>query len=446
MRRAHIDIKRPVLLCALLACAWLLCTALTLPAAALAQEKGSIRLVDIGPRDYWKENGISKKDVSYDQWGDCTQLLRGDDAADLMVLRSYNDDLSEYVDAGLLADLSGSETIREAVSRMTPSARAFITVGDGRILAVPHLHYENPFYWYQDAWDAAGLTEADVPQSYEGLLDFLDMWLARIAKTPETDVCVSRLLRWNTGKERYNYCWWLTETLLMSWEMQQRFAHEPIHFDNPQFVALAARSRGIALALYDAEPRQRKRESMMQLFQNDIRGGEYANNGRDYGYSHTIPMRVTDDQPALMAMSMDLYVVREGSAWMSEAIGFLESELANENWRCDYTLYTDFDPNRYPESGISQGWIDDYRGYEGAMVYYPKVFNVIRNAETSKESLMMKFFEGKVSAQEFASGLDAIIGYVPSEADGVAAEDETGYTDAGEGHAHSSSPGNTIIF
>ena len=285
-----------------------------------------------------------------------------------------------------------------------------------------------------------------MPQSYEGLLDFLDMWLARIAKTPETDVCVSRLLRWNTGKERYNYCWWLTETLLMSWEMQQRFAHEPIHFDNPQFVALAARSREIALALYDAEPRQRKRESMMQLFQNDIRGGEYANNGRDYGYSHTIPMRVTDDQPALMAMSMDLYVVREGSAWMSEAIGFLESELANENWRCDYTLYTDFDPNRYPESGISQGWIDDYRGYEGAMVYYPKVFNVIRNAETSKESLMMKFFEGKVSAQEFASGLDAIIGYVPSEADGVAAEDETGYTFAGEGHAHSSNPGNTIIF
>ena len=405
--------KRLLMRWALSAAAWLICATLVFPIGALADSRAPIRLVDIGPRTYWSENGIKKTDLSYDPWGDRTQLLQGDGAADLMVLRTYNDDFTAYVDAGLLADLSGSEFIRETVSRMAPSARAFITADDGRILAVPHMHGENPFYWFQDAWDAAGLTEADVPQSYEGLLDFLDMWLERIAATPETNVCVSRLLRWNTGTERYNYCWWLLETLLMSWEMQQQYAGEAVHFDTPQFVALAERTREIALALYDAEPRQRKRENMMQLFQNDIRGGEYANNGRDYGFSHTIPMRVTDDQPALMAMSMELYVVREGSAWLSEASGFLESELADDNWRWDYTLYTDFDPNSYPESGIKQGWIDDYQSYEGTMVYYPEVFYGTRHAETSKESLMMKFFEGKVSAQGLASGLDDIIGYMP---------------------------------
>ena len=387
--------------------------AIAVSSAALAQGSGSIRLIDVGADDYWKANGIAKKDVHYDPWGDSLQLLQGEDAADLMVLRAYNDDFAAFADAGLLADLSQSEAIREAVSRMEPDLQALITTDDGKILAVPYSHHERPFYWFQDAWDAAGLTAQDVPQSYTGLLDFLDGWLARIEKTPEKDVCVSRLLRWNTEKEEYNYCWWLMETLLMSWEMQQRCAGEPVHFDDPQFVALAERSREIALALYKAEPRQKKRENMMQLFQNDIQGGELANNSRDYGFSHTVPLRVTDDQPELMNMSCEMYVVRDGSPWLGEAIGFLESELQNVSWRRVYSLFTDFEAGVYEGYTIAQGWLDDCRAYEGRRVYYPVSFHGPRGAINGKESLMMKFFEGKISAQEMAAGFDRLIGAAP---------------------------------
>ena len=394
------------LLALMLACAGL-------APGALAENRGSIRLIDIGPTDYWKANGIAKKDVHYDPWGDSMALLQGDDAADLMVLRTYNDDFTAFAQAGLLADLSKSEVIREAVSRMTPAMQALITTEDGRILAVPDSHHERPFYWLEDAWNAAGLTAQDVPKSYTGLLDFLDMWIARIEKTPEKDVCVSGLLYWNTGKEQYNYCWWLLETLIMSWELQQRYAGEPVHFATSEFAALAERSREIAFALYKAEPRQKKRESMLELFQNDIQGGKHANNSRDYGFSHTVPLRVTDDQPELMKVTCDLYVVREGSPWLDEAIGFLEKELQNADWRRVYSLYTDFEAGVYDGYTIAQGWLDDWRNYEGQRVYYPVSFHGPRGALNGKENLMMKFFEGKVSAQEMAEGFDRLIGYAP---------------------------------
>ena len=396
-----------------LALAALLLACAGLAHAAQAESRGSIRLIDIGPRDYWKENGIAKTDVSYDPWGDSLALLQGEDAADLMVLRTYNDDFTAFADAGLLADLSGSETIREAVSRMTPAVQAFITTEDGRILALPHAHYEQPFYWLEDAWQAAGLTQADVPQSYTGLLDFLEKWIARIEREPEKEVCVSSLLYWNTGKAQYNDCYWLIEALLTSWETQQRYAGEPVHFGTAEFAALAERSREIGLALHKAEPGQQKRENMLQLFQNDIRGGKHANDGRDYGFSHTVPMRITEDQPELMGVDCDLYVVRSGSPWLDEAIGFLESELQNDDWRRTYGLYADFPAGVYDGCTIAQGWLDDCRDYAGEMVYYPHIFHIARGAETGKESLMMKFFEGKISAQEMAEGFDRLIGYAP---------------------------------
>ena len=388
-----------------------LCMALS--CAAWAENREPIRLIDIDPTSFWKDNGIRKTNVSYDPWGDSVALLRGENAADLMVLRSYNDDFAVFRDSGLLADLSASEAIREAVDRMTPAIRQLITADDGRILALPYRAGLHPFYWSQEAWDAAGLTEADVPQSYEELLDFIERWIERIQDEPKKDVCVSRLTTWNTGTEKYNYCWWLMETLLTSWELQQRHAGEAVHFGTAEFAALAERTRELALALYEAEPRQKKRAAMLELFQNDLRGGKYANGGSEYGISHTVPLRVTADQPLVMSAYMEMYVVREGSDWRDEAIAFLEQQLSEDDWRFIHCLYEDFDPDDYADCWVTRGWLADYRAYEGEMLFTPVVFHGVRGAETGKESAMMQFFEGKITAREMADRLDELIGYAP---------------------------------
>lgn len=68
-------------------------------------------------------------------------------------------------------------------------------------------------YWRQDAWDAAGLTEADVPQSYTELLDFLEEWME-----PANDQLRNRLY---VADAQNNHTRWLLDMLINTWGMQQ---------------------------------------------------------------------------------------------------------------------------------------------------------------------------------------------------------------------------------
>lgn len=398
------------------ACRTLLCflaTALLLSFAAA--EKQPMKVMGLGTESsFWTAHPeIPHQSVFYVSFADSlSEMLRT--KPDVMSLSPNNEDVQAYIDADVLADLSGSQRIVQAVSRMAPAIRQMVTDCEGRILAMPITAYVHPFDWYQDAWDEACLTKADVPQSFTELLDFLDAWVERIRQKPEKNVCVSHLLRWNTGTEKYNYTYWLTAFLLHAHEMQQRHAGETVTFQTEAFISLAERARTTGLALYEAEPRQAKRQRMLQLFQSDLNGGEHANNGRAYGLSHSVPLRLTSDQPALTRLSMELGAVRKGTPWLEEALLLLEQKLDEHPWFGDYALYADFAAGDYAyDSGriihIDEGWLADYRCYTGELVAYPTSFNLLRDGLPEKEALMMQFFQKEISAEAFARGLDRII-------------------------------------
>ena len=329
---------------------------------------------------------------------------------DVALLRLYNDDLQAFLDADMMTDLSRSPAIVQAISRMPKWLQQLVTTEDGRILALPTMALVRPIYWYQDAWDAAGLPAEDVPQSYAELLDFLEGWIARIRETPEKNICVSHLARMNAGSEKYYYCRWLMDMLLTSCEMQQLYAGEPVDFNTQEFIALAERTRAIALRLYEFEPRQAKRTNMLQLFQSDIHGGEHANGGRTYGLSHSIPLRLNRDQPALTRVNLEVAFVRKGSPHLQAALRILEHLLENKPWFFTYALYEDFQPGDYPYDSdrtgrVDAGWLEDYRGYEGILLSCPTVFNRTMDGQSHKDAVLMQFYEGKISAAELASRL-----------------------------------------
>lgn len=333
---------------------------------------------------------------------------------DVTTLNLSNSDFQAYMDADVLADLSGNAAIVEAVSRMPAWIQKCVTTADGRILALPTKVYIRPFYWYQDAWDAAGLTEADVPQSYTELLDFLDRWILRIRQQSEKNICVSRLVRWNSETEKSNYTYWLIRLLLLTHEMQQRYAGQDVSFYTPDFIVLAHRAREIGLALYEAEPRQAARQHMLQLFQSDISGGEHANGGRPYGLSHTVPLRLTRDQPALTSVDLTVSFVRKGSFWAQEGERILEHLLHQPSWFAQYALWADFEAGDYrfdngTSAHVDAGWLADYHGYEGDFVYSPISYRRSLDSLNAQEALMSKFFKGSITAEEFAKGLDDII-------------------------------------
>lgn len=225
---------------------------------SVALAERPMRLLDVSPSSFLKKHPeIRAEDMVFDPFGDHLALMQSDNAPDLMAMYTMNDDLGAYKQANVLADLSQSEIIREAVSRMPQSAQAFVTDRDGRILALPLSHHIQPFYWLSDAWEAAGLTQADVPQSYMELLDFLESWLARIEQAPEKNICVTRMVRWNSGTEKLNYAYWLLSLLVHVQETQRCASATPMPFESPDFIQAAERARTIGLSLYAAEPREK---------------------------------------------------------------------------------------------------------------------------------------------------------------------------------------------
>ena len=382
---------------------------------AFATESEPMKLWEVDvDRTFWREHPeIEHEDIFYDPWADLVLGVE-ETSPDVILVRLYNDEIQPLKNAKMMADLSGSATISEAVARMPEWIQQLAKSDEGQIVLLPVTTLIRPFYWYQDAWDAAGLTEADIPQSYSELLGFLDKWVDRIEENPEKNVCVSRLVRWNTGTEKYNYMYWLMDLLLTSHEMQQRYAGDKVSFYTPEFIELAEHTRTTGLALYKAEPRQKKRSEMLQLFQNDIHGGEHANNGREYGLSHSVPLRITNDQPKLTLASVEVAFIREGSSYFNEGILVLES-LMNKEWFYQYALYSNFIPGDHPYKNsnrtghVDAGWLNDYHNYDGHFVTYPSAFERTRDGSIVKEGLMMEFFSGKITSEEFAQKLDEAI-------------------------------------
>ena len=153
---------------------------------------------------------------------------------------------------------------------------------------------------------------------------------------------------------------------------------------------------------------------MMQLFQSDISGGEHANNGRPYGLSHSIPLRLTSDQPELTRANVSLLFIRKESPWLEEGLQLLVHLNAKGSWWFQYALYTDFQPGNYSFDNertgyVDAGWLEDYHNYGGVFVTQPRLLGKTRDGTTQKEALLMQFYQGKISAEELAQGLDQLL-------------------------------------
>ena len=194
----------------------LLILSLLFSASAYAAERPTVRIQGSYYEEYWKENGIKTSTPNY-HWKTGLTLLRLDNAPDLYETYSTDCDIRALKDAGALADLSSSEILREAVSRMRPEIQELISDEAGHIYAMPKEAWSSPVYWHQEAFDEAGLTEADVPQSYTELLDFAERWAERVQNHPEKNVCFADTFF--AGNVSYCFTWWLTEILINTWEM-----------------------------------------------------------------------------------------------------------------------------------------------------------------------------------------------------------------------------------
>lgn len=393
--------KKSIALCLKRSALLTMAGCLLLFASAFAESGTTVRIAGGFFDEYWREKGIDVQTPDY-HWKTCLALLKLDNAPDLYHASLENCDFQSLKNAGVLADLSGSERLMEAVSRMRPELQELVLDKEGRLVAMPLLMMSDPVYWRQEAFDAAGLTTADVPQSYTQLLDFAEDWAARVQARPESRVCFTDTGSFG-GNASYAYTWWLTDMLVNAWEMQAYEAGQPLTFDTPEFVALLERTRKAGKLLYQAEPSQKQRQGMLSLFWNQHGGsgleGLY-NGGRDYGLSHTVPFRISDAQPALMRTHVSVNLVRADSPQTDAIIGYLERYVPSPDSVYSAELYRDgIAPGAYGKDfveRITAGWLKDRDEYAGTFSFAPrKAFFLYENA-------LMKFFQGELSAEKLA--------------------------------------------
>lgn len=256
---------------------------------------------------------------------------------DLFTMSTATYDCQAIMEKGYCADLSQSEAVKEALSRMHAPIREQL-MRDGKVYGVPTRIAFSAFSWCQDAWDAAGLSEAEVPATYPQLLDFLESWIARIKAKPMNDISVNSMFD-ETLYGKGSYVRYLLKTLTDCYILQCEYAGGPVAFDTPEFRELLTRTKTVGETLYEAEPILKGK---MQLFTNGIGGWSYFE--MDDGLSHVIPLRITEDQPALIKAQVDMLCVGAGAKQPELALAYVESAASHMDEYARTFAFTDSVP------------------------------------------------------------------------------------------------------
>lgn len=129
-------------------------------------------------RDYAKAHpdvAIEYVDISGSTAEDYRSHMQSPQAADIYSLNLPYSPYASLLKYGLLTDLASSETLMNTVSRMYPHMTSAY-LKDGKLYGLPIHIYASSMGYYPSALEKAGLTEEDLPTTYDELMDFLTDW------------------------------------------------------------------------------------------------------------------------------------------------------------------------------------------------------------------------------------------------------------------------------
>lgn len=127
---------------------------------------------------------------------------------DIVTVRSWNDDLPALIEAGMLADVSGSSVIQNDVAGMYDCVKMLVIQPDGSIYGVPGFFCLENNNFVPSAWQRAGLDYNNRPTSFTGLLDLAEWWLE--SGGTRNGVCFLRLIEDETSHPYINWLLYCT--------------------------------------------------------------------------------------------------------------------------------------------------------------------------------------------------------------------------------------------
>jgi len=265
-----------------------------------------------------------------------SRLLTGEINCDSFHVYTRYQDVKNIISKGFLMDLSSNEIITEAVNRMWPSIRDQVMV-DGKIYGVPSDAYIDVFICHKKEFQEAGYSQADVPHSFAGMLDFLEKWIIRNEQEPQSFQIINM---WDYELyDKYSYTQWLVEKLMEQYIMQTQYAGKPLRFDDPELAELLERCTAIGAKLAEIENfSEPKYPALFEDAQARFYWGDVD--------AWSAITSVHDDQPRLLKANLTMDVVNAGTQNPELALDYLEA-CVQHPWADGYTaryLYTDVEP------------------------------------------------------------------------------------------------------
>ena len=368
-----------------------LCLAITLQVhAETIKYYGGIDAENKGYKDFLAAHPdvtFEQSQIFYNTTGEFTSaLLTKEFTSDLFQLDTYFYNGQQVMKKGYCVDLSDSQVIRDAISRMHPLI-AKQAIVDGKIYGVP---YGISFYYMQinqEGWEAAGLTEGDIPDSFPMLLDFLERWCDLVDASREQNIRIK--LSWDAELyDEHSYTAWLTNLLIDSYITQMQFANEPLRFNEPELSALLERCKVVGTRIYDVEPRLELSgaQGAYTLFEEGLQSA-WPQKAADI-----LCFRLNNAQPKIIKASLRMYSVNPNSSIPGLCVELLEKLVVGPE-----------SPNSWQRALLYQGAepiIDPY--YEDSLKHWStRVDTFKEQLKNPDQTLDQKLIEAQLKSSEY---------------------------------------------
>lgn len=232
------------------------------------------------------------------------QILTGELPYDVFRISSSAFDLQALADKGYLEDMTGSLPLLEAVLQMEPQVLE-IAMAQDRLVAVPCGIHGSYTAYMADNLRQAGLSDQDIPRSYDAFYDFMINWHASGAGEDDA-FCLFSI-------EQGDVFPFFLKELLKANIACYASQRKPVTFDTEEFRSLLTKCRQAAEAV--------EQENLAGYVLFELGYGRITDR-------QVIPLALTDAAEAVIPVIMDFYVINPLSANKQQALAYIESCVA----------------------------------------------------------------------------------------------------------------------
>lgn len=244
------------------------------------------------------------------------EMLSGGNSADVYSMFLPNGAFTALRDKGYMADLSSSQVLTDFVGRMYPQFSRMLYSSDGKLIAFPFQIQASCMGYFPAALEKVGLTVADLPNSIEGLMDFILMWQEDYAEEyPEITLF---------GDYVYNLDQQVFSLIFSQRVVDCAAAGEPLTFNTPEMRAILTKWEQLRSTLQELS--QEVDSSVGVIYSSDSDGATQLFNT----YADPLPQRYGHD-PQWDGVPMHLSLTDGSEPYISTnmAVSFVNPNSPN---------------------------------------------------------------------------------------------------------------------